>query len=181
MPVGTEPGSPQLVGEVAREGPVGHVDDEDVDRRAGAGKTPSASQASRIRSTPSAEPDAGGRRPAEVLDEAIVAAAATDGVLGVVEGVGCELEGRARVVVEATHERGSTSKSIPRVESRSHRAKWSADSSERWSTIGGASAMTARSHAVWSRARAGGSSPPSPDLLGELALVGEEVALSTAR
>ena len=42
--------------------------------------------------------------PPELLGEPVVAPSAADGVLRALEGVGDELEGRARVVVEAAHE-----------------------------------------------------------------------------
>ena len=51
-----------------------------------------------------AEADARGRRPADLLDEAVVAAAARDGRVLVLHRAD-ELPGRARVVVEAAHER----------------------------------------------------------------------------
>src|SRR5205823_8435165 len=53
-----------------------------------------------------AEPDAGGGRTAQLLGEPVVPAAAADCVLGRLEGVGRELERRARVVVEAADEPG---------------------------------------------------------------------------
>ena len=53
---------------------------------------------------PGAEADAGRRRPTDRLDQAVVAAAAADRGVDVLLGPD-ELEGRARVVVEAAHER----------------------------------------------------------------------------
>ena len=54
-----------------------------------------------------AEPHAGrARRTTELLDEAVVAPAAADGVLGRVERVRRELEQGAGVVVEAAHQAG---------------------------------------------------------------------------
>src|SRR4051794_20863738 len=50
-----------------------------------------------------AEPDPGRRRAADLLDEAVVAAAAADRRVDVLVRAD-ELEGRARVVVEAAHE-----------------------------------------------------------------------------
>ena len=73
-------------------------------RAAGSGKTPSASQARRMRSMPEAEADAGRRWAAEVFDQAVVATAAPDGVLRRLERGRGELERGARVVVEAADE-----------------------------------------------------------------------------
>ncbi len=64
----------------------------------------SPSAASRIRSTPAAKPTPGSAGPAELLDQAVVAAAAAERVLRA-ERAGSELEHRARVVVEPAHER----------------------------------------------------------------------------
>ena len=52
-------------------------------------------------------------RPAERLDQAVVAAASTDGVLRGVDGVGRELEQGVVVVVEPRTSRGSISKAMP--------------------------------------------------------------------
>ena len=60
----------------------------------------SSSSASRIRSIPAAQPTAGVGRPAELLDQAVVAAAAADLRLRA-ERVADEREDRPRVVVEA--------------------------------------------------------------------------------
>ena len=72
-------------------------------RRLGA-STPASSSAISSRSMPGAEADAGRRRPADLLDEAVVAAAAGDGRVLVLHRPD-ELPGRARVVVEAADER----------------------------------------------------------------------------
>ena len=66
-----------------------------------AGASPSI--ASTIRSMPAPKPMPGVGRPAEGLDQAVVAAAAADGALGA-EAVAGELEDRHRVVVEAAHQ-----------------------------------------------------------------------------
>ena len=86
-PVGRQPGRAQRGGEVP--GGVAPGRCRPRRRRAGSGSTgntPSASQASRIRSMPDAEADARGGRPAEHLHQAVVAAAATDPVLGRLQG-----------------------------------------------------------------------------------------------
>ena len=76
--------------------------DEEVDDRRAAPAARSA--ASSIRSMPGRPAHAGRRRAAEQLDEPVVAPAAADARLRA-ERVGGELEDRARVVVEAAHER----------------------------------------------------------------------------
>ncbi len=72
--------------------------------RVGSAAIPSSSSASSSRSRPAPKPMPGVGRPTDRLDEPVVAPAAADGRVRVLER-GDELEGRARVVVEATHER----------------------------------------------------------------------------
>ena len=80
----------------------------------------SSSSASRIRSIPAAQPTAGVGRPAELLDQAVVAAAAADLRLGA-ERVADEGEDRPRVVVEAAHQGRVDRVGDPgRVEQRPH-------------------------------------------------------------
>ena len=85
-----------------------------------------------MRSTPAAQPTAGVGRPAELLDEPVVAATATDPGLGA-EPVAGELEDRARVVVEAAHQRRRRARrrARPRRAARGPAAKCSASSSSR--------------------------------------------------
>ena len=68
------------------------------------GSTPASSRARRSRSIPAPKPDAGRVRPAELLRQAVVAAAAAQGALRAALGPD-ELPGGARVVVEAADER----------------------------------------------------------------------------
>src|SRR3954447_19064478 len=69
---------------------------------------------------PRPEADAGRRRPADLLDQAVVAPAATDRVLRT-DRLVFEFERRARVVVEAAHEcRLKVVGDAVRVEERAH-------------------------------------------------------------
>ena len=85
-PVSSQAGAPQLGGQVdAPRAPPTTSTTNTSTRRAGAGNTPSASQVSSTRSMPAPKPDARRRRPAELLDQAVVAAAAEHRRLRVVE------------------------------------------------------------------------------------------------
>ena len=71
---------------------------------------------------PKPMPGVGG--PPSCLDEAVVAAAAADGVLRRVERVGRELERGAAVVVEPAHERGvDVERDAERVQAVLHRGE----------------------------------------------------------
>ena len=124
---------------------VGGVDDEHVERRAGAANTPSASQASSIRSMPEPKPMPGVGGTAELLDQAVVAAAADDRGLRGVERLALELEQWC-----ACSSRGpGRGRGRPRTGCRARsgpawtRSKWAADASSRTSAMRGASATTA--------------------------------------
>ena len=68
------------------------------------------------------EPDTRGRRAAERFDEAVVAAAAAEGVLRRVEGAALELEDGAAVVVEAAHQlRFDRERNVERPQAGEHR------------------------------------------------------------
>ncbi len=69
-----------------------------------AGSTPSCVAGEEHPLDPDAEADARGGRAAQHLDQAVVAAAAADGVLGGVDGPRGELEGGPGVVVEPPHQ-----------------------------------------------------------------------------
>ena len=135
-------------------------------------KTPSASQASRMRSTPRAKPIPGVGGPPKILHQTVVAAAPAHRVLGGVERLGRELEGGAAVVVEAAYEPG---RHLVMPASRLSRpaltaAKWSAEAPDRKSAIDGASAITFWSSArLESSTRSGLRSSVDPGLLGQVA------------
>jgi len=115
----------------------------------------SSSSASRIRSIPAAQPTARSVA-AELLDQAVVAAAAADLRLGA-EAVADEGEDRPRVVVEAAHQ-GAVEGVGDSCSSSSERtwAKCSASSSSSRSSIVGAAAITERvSSSSASKARSG--------------------------
>ena len=131
--VGGEPGPAQLVAQHRRLGAAGDVDDEGVDGVGRRANTPSASAASSVRSTPSAKPMPGGGRAAELLDEAVVAAAATEGVLAAPSAAGV-LEGGGRVVVEARARAGRRDEAMPRLQPGLHALEVRRrGSSDRWS------------------------------------------------
>ena len=94
---------------------------------------------------PAAQPMPGVGGAAELLDQPVVAPAAADAALGA-ERVARELEDRARVVVEAAHQRRRRSRRRrrPRRAARGPAAKCSASSASRRSSSRGASAMTSR-------------------------------------
>ena len=93
---------------------------------------------------PGAEADAGRRRAADLLGQAVVAAAARDRDLGA-SPAALQLPGGARVVVEAAHQRRHRARRRRRARRGGARtsAKWAAQSSHRWSVMRGASASTA--------------------------------------
>ncbi len=90
-----------------------------------------------------AEADARGGRPAERLDQAVVAPAPAHGALGA-QVVAGELEDGHRVVVEAAHEGRSPPRRRSPGASRasSTRSRWAWAAGERWSSSFGAPAMT---------------------------------------
>ena len=108
-PIGGETGGAQLGGEPQRLEPTGGVDDEHVDgeRLDGEHALVVAGQQRAIEAE--READAVRRRPAERLDQAVVAPAAAERVLRRVERAALELERRVPVVVEAAHELGRRS------------------------------------------------------------------------
>ena len=106
-PVGGDAGRPQLGGQGQRLLSAGRVDDVDLDPRRGGREHALGVAGQQDPLDPRAEADATGPgRAAEGLDEAVVATAATDGVLRRVERVGRELEQRVVVVVEPAHQPG---------------------------------------------------------------------------
>ena len=114
-----QPGPARLVRDLEAGGPVrlAHVGDEQVDDRHGDGLLPGREQDPLDPRRPA---DARGRRAAELLDEAVVAAAAADTGLRA-ERVARELEDRARVVVEPAHERRvDLVRQVGAVEQRAH-------------------------------------------------------------
>ena len=94
------------LGETQCLAPAGGVDDEHLDGL-GDGREHALVVARQQRAIDAeGEADARRRRPAQRLDEAVVAAAATERVLRRVERAAGELERGAQVVVEAAHEPG---------------------------------------------------------------------------
>ena len=104
------------------------------------------------------EADARRGRAAEILDEAVVAAAAAERVLGRVERAALELERRAAVVVEPAHEpHVDRERDAEVVQPRLHAvAKWAAASSDQnWSIVGAAAMIGASSRRLESSTRSG--------------------------
>ena len=153
---------------------VGH---EEVHRRR---RRPAAAPAaSRMRSTPAAHPQPGVGGAAELLDQPVVAAAAADAALGA-QRARLELEHRARVVVQAAHERGvDLVGHVGGVEQRAHGREVLEVVVGRGGRAGAArSAMTSRVPG-WSvsKARSGLRSMRSRTSRARLVLVGAQVGL----
>ena len=104
--VGADAGSAQGAGQVAGQSPPVTSTTKTSTAESGTGQASSASAASRMRSMPNAEADARRGRSAHGLGQTVVAPAPADRVLGGVQGLGLQLEGRARVVVEAPDQAG---------------------------------------------------------------------------
>ena len=140
------PAAPQRLGELDRGAAVGDVDHEGVDRALGSREDAFGIAREQDALDAGAEPHAGSGRTSELLDEAVVAAAAEERGLRVAERGALELEERVRVVVDAADE-GLVDLELDARASAGPactRSPWAMDAASRWSAIRGASTSTVR-------------------------------------
>ena len=101
--VGADAGVPERGAHPEGVAAAGHVDDEDLHRRLRGGEDTFGVASEEDAVDAQGEADARGGGTTEILDQAVVPAAAANGVLGGGEGIGGELERGSGVVVEAAH------------------------------------------------------------------------------